>query len=153
MKTSVNVILATEKTIRIIYPSKETVFNGKRSLARHAIHRWYGQLSSDLNNKTYLSDLISKQNDQIFLPSQCTSNTARKIQSIDENLGLAEFFIGGQILIPCYERMADKIYLHDREMQLDYLGDYLLSEVLKQINTLDLKQYGSNTILLSVNII
>lgn len=152
MEIFINIATVTGESIRIIYPSTEIMYDGKRNLGEHATSKWYGQLAHDLNNETLLSDLIKQKNDEKFSFNN-SINTTRKIQLVDKNLELFEFSHGGQILIPYYYNLPNKIYLLDREVPLGFLGNFLLDKLKTHTNKLKLQQYYSNTVLLQMDII
>lgn len=154
MNINIQKILVTDKTIRIIYPSKNPVFDGRRALWHSDIGEWRGNLSNDLNNKTLLSDLITQQ--QNFNKIVASSDKIRKIQAIDpDSLKLSEFFIGGQILlfVDKHKSISNEIYLSDRIENFEYLGDTFHSKLREFIYNLDTSQYGyEHVIMLSIDV-
>ena len=154
MYVNIQKILETDETIRIIYPSKTPVFDGRRALSHSNIGEWRGSLSNDLNNKTLLSDIIANQ--QNFNKIVASSDKIRKIQAIDpDSLKLSEFFLGGKILlfIDKHKTFSDKIYLQDRIENFEYLGGFFISKLREFTDSLDTSEYGYNhVIVLSLDI-
>lgn len=155
MNVNIQKILVTDETIRIIYPSKDPVFDGKRALWHSDIGEWRGNLSNDLRQRTLLADLINQQ--QNFNKIVASSDKIRKIQAIDpDSLKLSEFFLGGQILlfIDKYKTFSDKIYLHDRIEDYTYLGHFLsmkINAALDKMDFSDIDQY-KHVVMLSIDI-
>lgn len=157
MNINIQKMLVTEETIRIIYPSKNPVIDGKRALLQSDTGAWRGSLAIDLNNKNLLADLINQQHDELFASNISTSDKSRKIQAIDsDSLKLSEFFIGGQILMfrSKHKTFSDKIYLHDRIENYTYLGHFLsmrINAALEKMDFSDMDQY-KHDVMLSIDI-
>ena len=156
MNVNIQKILVTDETIRIIYPSKNPIFDGKRALSQGDIGAWRGDLAIDLRQKTLLADLINQQHDALFACNISASDKIRKIQAIDpDSLKLSEFFLGGQILlfIDKHKTISNKIYLPDRIDNFEYLGVSFLGELLEFTDNLDTSQYGyEHVIMLSIDV-
>lgn len=156
MNINIQKILVTDETIRIIYPSTNPVFNGKRALSQSDIGAWRGNLSNDLNYKTLLADLINQQHSEFFTSNVASSDKLRKIQVINpETLKLSEFFLGGQVLlfVDKHKSISNKIYLPDRIENFEYLGNLFHAKLLEFINNLDTSQYGyEHVVMLSIDI-
>lgn len=159
MNINIQKIMVTNETVRIIYPSKNPVFEGKRALLQSDTGAWRGDLAIDLRQKTLLADLINQQHDALFACNISASDKIRKIQAIDPvSLKLSEFFIGGQILmfISKHKTFSDKIYLHDRIEDYTYLGHFLsmrLNAALEKMEFSDIDQYRHGVILsIDINI-
>ena len=156
MNINIQKILVTDETLRIIYPSKNPAFEGKRALSLSGTGAWRGNLSNDLRQKTLLADLINQQHDALFACNISASDKIRKIQIVEPDiLKLSEFFLGGQILlfIDKHKTLSDKIYLQDRIENFEYLGGFFISKLRKFTDNLDTSQYGyEHVIMLSIDV-
>lgn len=157
MNINIQKILVTNETIRVIYPSKNPVLEGRRALLQSDIGAWRGDLAIDLRQETLLAELINQKHSEIFTDNISASDKIRKIQAIDPvSLKLSEFFIGGQILmfINKHKTFSDKIYLPDRIENYTYLGHFLsmrINAALKKMDFSDIDQYNYG-VMLSIDI-
>ena len=156
MNINIKKILVTDQTIRVIYPSKNPVFDGKRALSLSDIGAWRGSLAIDLGQKTLLADILENQHDALFTRNVSASDKIRKIQTVDpDSLKLSEFFLGGQILlfIDKHKTFSNKIYLPDRIENFDYLGSTFSSRLREFNDNLDTSQYGyEHVLMLSIDV-
>lgn len=156
MNVNIQKIMVTNETVRIIYPSKNPVFEGKRALSLSDTGAWRGNLSNDLGRKTLLADLINQQHDELFACNISARDKIRKIQAIDsDSLKLSEFFLGGQILlfVDKHKTVHRKIYLPDRIENFEYLGNLFHNKLLEFTNNLNTSEYGfEHVIMLSIDI-